>query len=165
MNNFATARSFMLIGFPVLFFNLAAAETYCAFEVKVSTPGGTPAPNVTVALIRADRTTFSETTTDANGVARLCDAPLEYMDVIAGRDVCGLVMVKHVQPTWPEMRRVYVTYADAPCNHFVPAPDCRVLLRIQDEGGHAVAGARFKSKSTSVNCEDDMEVKVVLHEQ
>src|SRR5258706_13994254 len=107
------ARLFVLTGFSVLFIALAVAQdTYCAFEVSVHSPTGTPVSNLPVALIRARTTTFSQTTTDAAGLARLCDAPLEYMDVIVGRDVCGLVMVRHRQPTWPEIRRVYVTYTD-----------------------------------------------------
>jgi len=97
-----------------------------------------------VALIRNDKTTFSESATDAKGVARICDAPLEYLDVVVGRDICGSILVRHLKPTWPETRRLYVTYVDAPCDHFVVAPNCRVLLRIQDSSGRPVVGARFE---------------------
>jgi len=83
MNNFMIARTFMFTGVFGLFITSAAAQdTYCAFEVRVHSPTGTPVSNVTVALFQAQTTTFSQTTTDASGVARLCNAPLEYMEVI-----------------------------------------------------------------------------------
>lgn len=56
----------------------------------------------------------------------------------------GLVTINHLQPTWPNTRRVYVTYADAPCDHFTFPPNCRILLRVQDEAGHPIEGARLE---------------------
>ena len=61
-----------------------------------------------------------------------------------GRDICGSVLVRHLKPTWPETRRLYVTYVDAACDHFVVAPSCRVLLRIQDPSERSVVGARLE---------------------
>jgi hypothetical protein len=190
--------------FSTLFISLAAAQdTWCAFEVKVSTPSGSPVAEVPVALIRERKTTFSQTTTDANGMARLCDAPLENVDIFVGFDRCNSVLVGSLAPTWPDTQRIFVTYVKTFCGFVTLKPDCQVLLRIQDEEGRAVAGARFDGKSSSssgfdvsdvfgrlyrslktrdklvgivtragsqparisVKCEDDTELKVVLHKR
>jgi hypothetical protein len=198
------SRLLILTVFSTLFISHAAAQdTYCAFEVKVSTPSGAPVVGAHVAMLRGDMSTFSETTTAANGVARLCDAPMEAVNIVTGFDVCGSVFIRALKPKWPETLRVYVTYLDYPCSHFIPPPICQVLLRIQDEAGHPVAGARFNGKSAtssgsaesdvlgrlfrslkrsqklegvvfkegsepvniSVKCDDDLELKVVLHKR
>jgi hypothetical protein len=144
------ARLLLMIGFSELFVPLCGQATaYCAFEVNVRAPDGRPIAKLPVALIRNDKTTFSESTTDAKGVARICDAPLEYVDILVGSDICGSVMVRHLPPNWPESRRVYITYADTPCNHFIVPPTCRVVLRIQDESGRAIVGARLDAKRSS----------------
>ena len=117
---------------------------YCAFEVYFEAPEGRPIAHVPVALLRADKTTFSESLTDARGIARVCDAPLEYLDIAVGVDVCGSVIVRHLPPNWPDSRRVHVTYAETPCNHVAVPPTCRVLLRIRDAAGNPVMGARFE---------------------
>jgi hypothetical protein len=150
-------RNYKIAGLGVLLFVLpgvhmaraAEKSPYCAFEVVVRTPSGAAAPNVPVAVIRRHETMYSEATTDSRGVARLCDAPLEMVDIAVGLDVCGLVTVQDLQPTWPESRRVYVTLVDAPCNHFTFPTTCRVLLRIQDEEGRPVPGARFVGKTSA----------------
>ncbi len=96
------SRLLILTVFSTLFISLAAAQdTWCAFEVKVSTPSGSPVPEVPVALIRGRKTTFSQTTTDANGVARLCDAPLENVDINVGFDMCNAVLVGYLAPRGP----------------------------------------------------------------
>jgi hypothetical protein len=118
--------------------------SYCAFEVKVSKPSGLPLPNVPVAVIQKHESVFAQTTTDATGVARLCDAPLEVVDIHVGADICGSVLVRNLVPTWPERRLVYVTYVESPCDHFLITPRCRILLRIRDEDGRAISGALFE---------------------
>ena len=154
-----TGRLLRLIGLPALFIHIAAGQNlYCAFEVKVSTPSGTPVAGAHVAILRGDKSTFSETTTAANGVARLCDAPLETVNIVAGFDVCGSVFIRALKPKWPETLRVYVTYLDYPCHHFIPPPDCQVLLRIQDEAGRPVARARFNGKRATSSGSDESDV-------
>ncbi|MDP8981994.1 MAG: carboxypeptidase-like regulatory domain-containing protein [Acidobacteriota bacterium] len=141
------------------FISLARAQSlYCALEVKVSTPSGSPVAGAHVAMLRGDKSTFSETTTAANGVARLCDAPMETVNIVAGFDVCGSVLIRALNPKWPETLRAYVTYLDYPCSHFVPPPICQVLLRIQDEAGHPVAGARFNGKPATSSGSDESDV-------
>ncbi len=124
----------------------AIEAPYCAFEVKVATPSGAPAAKTPVAIIRRNKTIFSQTTTDSNGLARICDAPLEYFDLHVGFDMCGSVEVGGLKPTWPETQRVFVTYVRTLCNHFVYSEKVQILLRVQDERGRPVEGARFAGK-------------------
>lgn len=152
-------RLFGLIVLSALFSHIALGQSlYCAFEVKVSTPSGDPVVGAHVAILRGDKSTFSETMTAANGVARLCDAPMETVNIVAGFDVCGSVFIRALKPKWPETLRVYVTYLDYPCSHFIPPPMCQVLLRIQDEAGHPVAGARFNGKRATSSGSDESDV-------
>jgi hypothetical protein len=144
------ARFVLILGFLGLSLPLAGqGAAYCAFEVRVRTPAGSPVANLPVALIRSEQTTLSETRTNGDGLARICDAPLEYLGIAVGSDICGSVLVRHLAPSWPEPRRVFVTYVDAPCNHFTVSPSCRILLRVHDEGGKPVVGARFEGRSTT----------------
>jgi hypothetical protein len=122
---------------------VVAESTYCAFEVKVTTKSGAPRSQVPVLLVRGRNGTFLETRSDANGVARLCDAPLEAVDIAVGFDVCGLVVVRNLHSLWPKTKRLFVTFEENPCNHFVLAEYCQVLLRVQDQEGRPVAGVRF----------------------
>jgi hypothetical protein len=156
----------------------AAETSYCAFEVKVVTASGTPRSKVPVQLIR-DKTEVFGTSTDAYGLARLCDSPLESVDIAVGFDVCGLVTVRNLYSMWPKTKQVFVIFEENPCSHFVAAPYVQVLMRIQDHQGRPVAGAQFDEDSpsmgsgseasgeerapVSVLCSDDVELKIVLH--
>jgi hypothetical protein len=120
-----------------------AEQAYCAFEVKVTSSHGKPRSGVPVVVVQNRTTTFLQGITDANGLARLCDAPLESVDIAVGFDVCGLVLVKHLHQKWPETIRLFVTFDDHPCEHFVPPEFCHVLLRVRDPRGSALPGARF----------------------
>src|ERR1035441_6701021 len=81
---------------------IAAESSYCAFEVKVTTKSGAPRPKIPVILISGHKYTLVETQTDENGMARICDSPLEAVDIAVGFDVCGLVTVRNLHPLWPE---------------------------------------------------------------
>jgi hypothetical protein len=139
-------------------FLCSAAErsTYCAFEVKVATPAGAAISNIAVYLVRNMRTTLYSATTDANGIARICDAPLEHLDIGVGSDLCGSVVVQHLPPSWPETRHVFVTYVKTPCHHFTFPSECRVLLRIQDHDGHPLRDALLEGlpSDEGVNASD-----------
>ena len=124
----------------------AGQNGYCAFEVKVSEPLGSPVDKVPVLMFLRNGSVFVEATTSSNGVARLCDAPLEAVDIGVGFDMCGSTMVRDVRATWPNVRRIFVTYERSFCNHFVLRDHCQVLVRIKDEEGRPVAGARFEGK-------------------
>jgi hypothetical protein len=125
-----------------------AQENYCAFEVHVNSPVGKPVSGVPVALLRSDKTTYVESVTGADGTARLCDAPLQTVFIVAGVDVCGSVMVRNLRPTWPQTKEISVTYARESCPHFTFCDECEVLLRVHDEEGKPVAGARFDGNVT-----------------
>ncbi len=84
-----------LITLLLVYVCVGAAEepTYCSFEVKVSKPSGVPFAKVPVALVE-NRTQFGTVFTDANGLARICDAPLHRVDIVVGIDLCGMVLVE-----------------------------------------------------------------------
>ena len=60
-----------------------------------------------------------------------------------GVDMCGSVLVRQIKADWPSTRKVFVTYTKTFCDHLGVVGDCRVLMRIQDEAGRPVVGARF----------------------
>jgi hypothetical protein len=134
---------------------VGAAEepTYCAFEVRVSKPSGAPFAKVPVGLVQSG-TQFATVFTDAKGLARICDAPLHAVDIVVGGDVCGLVLVKNVRPTWFTTRQVFVTYAEEECSHFWFPDHCRALLRIEDERGQPLSGARFDGRPSGPGVSD-----------
>jgi hypothetical protein len=127
---------------------LMAADSYCAFEVEVHSPLKRPALNVPVGIGQL-RSTFAQTLTNANGIARLCDAPIGPVDVFVGFDACGLVVIKDVKPLWRETKKLFVTYARSSCGEFNSnARNCHIILRVKDETGHPLAGARFEGKAS-----------------
>jgi hypothetical protein len=138
------------LGIPVL----AAESPYCAFEVKVMKPSGAPNPNIPVMMAVRGKQAF-EKKSDANGLVRICDAPLEHVDIAAGFDVCGLVTVKDVTPEWLATVKVFITFEDHPCDHWGYQRDCHILWRVQDEGSHPVVGAHFESNPPRAGAESD----------
>lgn len=84
-------------------------------------------------MIRGRKETIFETSTDAGGVARICDAPLEPIDLVVGKDICGSVMVRLLRYQWPDTEQVLVTFAEKPCDHFGLAAERQVLFRAMDE--------------------------------
>jgi len=88
--------------------------------------------------------------TDANGTARICDAPIGTVDVFVGFDACGLVVIKEVKPLWLETKKLFVTYARSSCGEFNSNPkSCHIVLRVKDEVGRPLAGARFEGKASA----------------
>lgn len=121
----------------------ARAEGFCAFQVDVRTPTGSPIGKVPVSIITGHTQVYAQTVTGPDGVAKLCDAPFETVDVVVGFDICGSVLIRNLSPTWPEPRKLSVTYAEAPCDHFGVSQTCRTLIRVLDEAGKPVQGAHF----------------------
>jgi hypothetical protein len=130
---------------------LSAAEPpYCAYEVRVGHPSGEPFAGVGVALILKG-TEIAEARTDAKGVVRICDAPLASVDIVAGFDVCGSVGVRHVNPLWLQTRKIDITFDGESCHEFSSFPTvCHVLLRVVDDEGRALSGARFNGMVSDV---------------
>jgi hypothetical protein len=139
-----SSRVFLALIFLASGATLLAADTaYCAFEVQVIKPSGGPASKVAVGIVEGGRE-LTETLTDARGRARFCDAPLRPVDVFVGFASCGLVTAKQVRPLWLRTRRVLIIYDGSYCKEFGPFPTrCRILLRINDDSGRPLAGARF----------------------
>ena len=121
----------------------ALGSEFCAFEVLVKDHGGSPKPGVAVVLAK-DRKGVTEEKTDRNGVARICDAPLDFVDIVVGNDLCGAALVHHVKQRWPETTRIVVTHQELPCDHFGIEDRCVLLLRVRDKDGRPVKGARVE---------------------
>src|SRR5438270_1023772 len=136
----------ILILLPFVLATALCETTYCAFEVRVTTPSGTPFARVPVYLIRAQRTTLFSTSTDEAGIAKLCDAPVGAVDIGVGFDVCGSVLLRAIRATWPDTKTVFVTYSNDPCRHFTFESRCLTVLRIQSEAGRPIAGAHFRTE-------------------
>ena len=134
------AIAFLLVCAPIA----TAGTNYCAFEIKVTEPSGTPAAKVPVAIIYKD-TQIAEARTDESGTAWLCDAPLDAVNIAVGFDICGSVLLKKIRPLWLRTRQVSITYARSSCEEFIFAKSCHLLLRAEDDRGRPVAGARFEA--------------------
>jgi len=119
-------------------------SNYCAFQIRVSSPAGNPLAEIPVVLGKQNKTTYSETATDSVGIARICDAPMEPVDLVVGLDLCGSVVVRSVKARWPKTQEVFVTYVKTYCDHMAVSQSSQVLLRVQDEMGLPVVGARFE---------------------
>ena len=131
----------------------AYAFTYCAFEVKVTKPSGVPFPNIAVGMVDKG-TQVATAVTNSAGVSQFCDAPLHAVDIVVGVQACGVVLVQHVTPEWPVTRNVFVIYDETHCSELVLKDRCQVLLRIQDEEGHPLAGTQFDSGRSERDASD-----------
>jgi hypothetical protein len=74
---------------------------YCAYEVRVNKPSGLPFANTPVGIVDKG-TQIGTGTTDANGVARLCDAPVHKIDIAVGTVGQGLTIVRASSPLGPK---------------------------------------------------------------
>jgi hypothetical protein len=132
---------------------------YCAYEVRVNKPSGLPFAKTPVGIVDKG-TQIGTETTDANGVARLCDAPVHKIDIAVGAVGQGLTIVRAVKPTWPKTRVIVVIRDDSAWDEFVFPDACQILLRIRDERGLPISGARFEGRSSgvlaSMNTSDDL---------
>jgi hypothetical protein len=140
----------------IIVFSVAAASgartagaPYCAFEVRVKKPSGLPFAKTPVGIVDKGKD-ITTAVTDANGVARLCDAPVHKIDIVVGAVGQGLTLVKAVKPTWPKTRVLVVIRDDSEWDEFVFPDACQILLRIRDERGLPVSGARFDGRSSGV---------------
>ena len=49
-----------------------------------------------------------------------------------------------MRPIWPATRDIFVTYDEPHCHEFALADHCQILLRVRDENGKPVTGARLE---------------------
>ena len=137
---------------------LTAAEgaTYCAYEVRVNEPSGKPFAGVPILLVH-NGAQIAETRTDATGKARICDAPLDAVSIAVGFDICGSVVVRDLVPLWLRTRQVFVTYVRSTCGEFVSFPaDCHLLVRVVDDKGRFLPGARLGPKTLEIGSGADV---------
>ena len=136
-----------LAGLSVFYLSrpVSAQQGYCAFEVRVTSPGGSPIKGVAVSLSQ-NRSQLANFDTDADGVARICDAPLKSVDIAIGKDICQSVHVLNAKATFPLVKQIFVIYQEVACNHFIFLDRCQALLRIQSRDGRPISGAQFESE-------------------
>jgi len=119
---------------------------YCAFEVAVKSPAGTPVAGIGVALTQ-DEKIYDTAITDARGIAQICDAPKGLVDIEAGGHLCGAVSVRYLKSYWMETRRVSVTYENCSGDDFFPYGGCLFTIRVYDEKHTPLAGVIFQGSS------------------
>lgn len=142
------AASVILVYFAVT--GVTSAQTpqeFCAFEVSVITPTGSPAAGLSVSMIRVDnKKTFASVITGPTGIVKLCDAPVVPVSLMVSSRQCGSVAIEPITPDWPRTQRLVVIHNPIKCQEFNPTPNCQALLRIYDESGRPLQGARFETK-------------------
>jgi hypothetical protein len=122
----------------------AATPEYCAYEIRVRSPEGKPLAGVIAGIAQKEHSII-ELRTDQTGTARICDAPQTRVDVIAGMDWCGLVVVKKVRPDWLHTRTINIIYAPEDCGGFTYSPtECHMLVSLQNQRGEPVSGVKFE---------------------
>jgi len=111
-----------------------AARSYCVYEVTVRSYDGKPMAGVAVEIVR-DGWGIAHSSTDALGRARFCDAPMGRVDFAIGGTRCGGVLVKGVQHSYPNPKRVEAVFQDDFCQDWVFPEDCLVLIRAHAPDG------------------------------
>ncbi len=118
-------------------------SNYCAFEIAVSSPAGSPIAGVGVSLQRRGGQVYSTTTTSERGIASICDAPDGLVDIEVGGHLCGAVAVRYLKQYWMKTRRVSITYENCSGEEWVPLGGCLRTIRVVDEHGALLKGVLF----------------------
>ena len=122
-----------------------AASPYCAFEINVRSPAGSPSVDAQVEMVSNGNPPVVAVS-DKQGIARFCDAPVRPVDFAIGTRDCGVILVRGLRLTWPKTRKVFVTYDRTHCGGELIFPtSCLILLRIADDEGRPLAGAELDS--------------------
>ena len=142
------SKMLLMMWLPLLGTGVSSAASqdreYCAFEVVVTTPRGLPVIGAPVAEDYQGRP-FATAMTDKSGVARLCDAPADSVDIVVGGKRCGATRVSYLSPYWMRTRRVSVTYENCSGEEWMLPGGCRLTIRLRDERTSApLPGARFR---------------------
>jgi len=116
-------------------------DEYCAFEVIVKQPGGAPATAGVV--VQGGGQVFGPVMTNAQGIARLCDAPPGLSEIVVGGNRCGAVSVKYLRAWWMKTRRVFVTYDNCSGEEWFVPRTCLLTIRVRDERGTPIAGVEL----------------------
>ena len=127
----------------------ASEPKFCAFEILIRNPSGRSSAGVLVHMVRKG-VSLAEQRTDLSGIAKICDAPIDYVDFVVGSDLCGASLVQHVKQSWPETNRLSVSYQERPCDHLGLARRCLVLIRVRDDLGNPIEGGRLEVEALNV---------------
>ena len=113
----------------------------CAFELVVHTRVGAPISGVAVVAFNAERVMLERKTTDAHGVARFCDPPLDSrLSFVIGQGPCEAA-VQNVPTAWRGTRRIDAVYQR--CESQELFGFCRVVIRTRDKDGSPIEGVRL----------------------
>lgn len=112
-------------------------------------------PHVAVTMLEHENH-LANVMTDANGVAKFCDAPVRPVDFVVGYRECGVVFVKGVVFRWPEPRNIYVVYDQLHCRGELVFPtSCQFLLRTRSANGEPLPGVRLNDSTIKNGVSDD----------
>lgn len=119
--------------------------SYCAFEVVVRSPAGSPIMQQAVEGLDENGKVFGIALTDDRGAARLCDAPPRLIQIRVGGNLCGAVTVRYLTRYWQRTRHVFVTYENCAGEEWAIPFNCRLTIRVKDENanGSALEGVRL----------------------
>ena len=118
-----------------------SSDEYCAFQIYVNTPASKPSANTPVAGLDQNGAVFATAVTNAQGIARVCDAPKDLVDIQIGGSLCGAVTVRYLKPYWMKTRQVFVTYQNCAGEEWAVPGGCLVTIRVRDAKGNPLPGA------------------------
>ncbi len=125
----------------------ARGAEYCAFQVTVRSPSGTPVRSVLVEELKQDTDELvAQASTDQHGVARICEAPsVGLVKIRVGGKLCGSAVVAYLKPYWMSTRDVHLTYENCQGEEWFPLGGCGLTIRVRDETNAPLPGVQFET--------------------
>jgi hypothetical protein len=81
-------------------------------------------------------------TRSVGGVAEVCDVGIKTFSAVVGSDICGQVVIRHLEVTGPQTLTLRASYKSCHGNHFQAG--CTVLVRVMDEAGRRLEGGNVR---------------------
>jgi hypothetical protein len=122
-----------------------AEKDYCSLVVSVRGPEGQPLTAKVSVVDTAGHRLDSRTSPE--GKAEFCPLGIKPVDVTVGGGGCGTVTVKQVELFWQQTQELPVTWS--PCwlkGDPPPLMACSILLRVYDDKGAPIKGAKVKTQ-------------------
>jgi hypothetical protein len=88
----------------------------------------------------------SESISDDNGIARLCDAPLGLLSISVGTNRCGSMSINFLQRPAAEPHKLKVIFNNCAGIEWSQVGLCRWLIRLNTPEGQPIVGAVFQGK-------------------
>lgn len=112
------------------------AQERCDLRILVTDYAGRPADEPVTIISDSGRVIAK--TESKNGIAEVCDVGLGTFSAVIGRELCGQVVLRHLQVRPPSLV-LRVLYEN--CHGLTVRDACPVLLRIIDGHGKRLSGA------------------------